>query len=60
MDHHLVGKTIASGQRRRALIGCRRGSGLGVVDEGEDGVEFVVFWPLWQWRLCFRELVERE
>ena len=60
MDLHLVGNTIASGQQQRSLIGCRRGRGLGVVDEGVDGVEFVLFWPLWQWRLCFRESVERE
>ena len=51
---------IASGQRKGALIGCRRGRGLGVVDEGVNGVEFVLFWPLWQWRLCFTESVERE
>ena len=43
MDLHLVGNTIASGQRRGALIGCRQRRELGVVDEGVDGVEFVLF-----------------
>ena len=40
MDHHLFGNTTAFGQRQGALIGCRLGRGLGVVDESVDGVEF--------------------